>query len=203
MWPSSNGYAYETDMALPHLDRWLPDPVVRSHHRRAGRAGAEEMWSAAGTVRLSDTRALGRLVRWRIPDTPADQSFGDLFRSYPFTVLEEGPRSLVSGLCGRIWTLARDYPALEDDTAFRRWDADGTVRVLFAHWVEAIDDDEAELVTEARVQPVDSGAAVRLRALWAAVGPFERLVGSEALTAAVRRAEADQARGRRAARPPR
>lgn len=187
-------------MALPHLDGWLPDPLVRSHHRRAGRVGAEEMWSAAGTVRLSDTRALGRLVRWRIPETPAEQSFGDLFRSYPFTVLEEGPRSLVSGLCGRIWTLARDYPSLEDHTAFRRWNAEGTVRVLFAHWVEEIDHDAAELVTEARVQPIDSGAALRLRALWAAVGPFERLVGSEALTAVVRQAEADRARARRAAR---
>ena len=187
-------------MALPHLDGWLPDPVVRSHHRRVGRVGAEEMWSAAGNLRLSDTRALGRLIRWRIPDTPAEQSFGELFRSYPFTVLEEGPHSLISGLCGRIWTLARDYPSLEDHDAFRQWDAEGTVRVVFANWVEAIDDDEAELVTEARVQPVDSAAARRLRALWTAIGPFERLVGSEALIAAVRHAEAGRARARRAAR---
>ena len=108
---------------------------------------------------------------------------------------------LVSGLCGRIWTLTRDYPVLDDRSAFADWDEKGTVRVLFAHWVEPASDGEAELVSEARVAPVDSGAALRLRALWAAVGPFERLVGSEALTAAVRRAESEAlpARGRRAA----
>lgn len=185
-------------MALPRLDGWLPDPAVRSHHRRAGFAEPDALWKAAAGVRLSDTRALGRLIRWRIPGTAADAPFGELFRSYPFVVLEEGPRSLVCGLCGRIWTLARDYPTLESDEAFRQWDESGTVRVLFAHWVETNGGDEAELVSEARVQPVDSGAARRLRALWTAVGPFERLVGAEALTVAVRRAEA-QAPGPRAA----
>jgi hypothetical protein len=176
-------------MALPRLDHWLPHPAVRTYHRRAGLVGADELWSAALTLRLSDTMALGRLIRWRIPGTPAGQSFGNLFRSYPFTVLEEGPRSLVSGLCGRIWSLAPDYPILDNAAEFREWSESGTVRVVFAHWVEAIGDDEGELVSEARVQPIDSGAARRLRALWAAVGPFERLIGSEALTAAVRRAE--------------
>ena len=95
-------------MTPPRLDGWLADPVVRTHHRRAGRVGAEELWSAALKLRLSDTRALGRLIRWRIPDTSADGSFGELFRGYPFTVLEEGPASLVCGLCGRIWTMTRD-----------------------------------------------------------------------------------------------
>jgi hypothetical protein len=189
-------------MALPRLDRWLADPAVRTCHRRASFAAPDELWSAAQTVRLSDTRALGRLVRWRIPGTPAEQSFGDLFRSRPFTVLEEGPHSLVSGLCGRIWVLSRDYPVLADQAAFRQWDEKGTVRVLFAHWVQALDGDGSELVSEAHVHPTDARAALRLRALWAAIGPFERLVGAEGLTAAVRRAEAGRdrpARDRRAA----
>jgi hypothetical protein len=189
-------------MAPPRLEGWLADTAVRTCHRRSGLVGPDELWGAAQTVRLGDTRALGRLVRWRIPGTPAEQSFGELFRSYPFTVLEEGPRSLVSGLCGRIWTLSRDYPALAGEDAFRRWNEKGTVRVLFAHWVQALDHGRSELVSEARVQPTDGRAALRLRALWAAVGPCERLVGAEALTAAVRQAEsqaARRARGRRAA----
>ncbi len=182
-------------MALPRLDHWLPDPAVRTHHRRASLVDPDELWRAALDVRLSDTLALGRLIRWRIPGTPPDQSFGRLFRGYPFTVLEEGARSMVSGLCGRIWTLQRDYPALADSAAFRDWDEEGTVRVLFAHWIEPIDSQQAELVTEARVAPVDAAGARRLRALWTAVGPFERLVGSEALSAAVKRAEESAARG--------
>jgi SAM-dependent methyltransferase len=65
------------------------------------------------------------------------------------------------------------------------------VRVLFAHWVERVERDQLELVSEARVQPVDSGAGRRLRVLWALVGPFDGLVGTEALNAA---AQLDEAR---------
>jgi hypothetical protein len=195
-------------ISLSRLDHWLPQSAVRTHHRRAAATDADELWRAALGVRLSDTRALGRLVRWRIPGTPAAQSYGDLLRASPFTVLEEDEHGLVSGLCGRIWTLARDYPALEGPAAFRDWDEAGTVRVLFAHWTAPCPDGRAELVSEARVQPVDRAAALRLRVLWRVVGPFERLVGAEALTAAVRRAEgnrareaAPRARGRPGARP--
>jgi hypothetical protein len=176
-------------MTLERLDRWLPEPAIRTHHRRTSAVDPTRLWSAALTVRLSDTQFLGRLIRWRIPGTSPDQSFDELFRTYPFTVLEEDEGLLISGLCGRIWTLARDYPDLAGPAAFRDWDRSGTVRVLFAHWVERGEDDELELVSEARVQPVDSGAGRRLRLLWALVGPFESLVGTEALKAAVQRAE--------------
>ena len=195
-------------MSFSHLDRWLPRPTIRTHHRRASTADADELWQAALALRLSDTHALGRLVRWRIPGTAVDKSFAELFRAYPFTVLEEETNMLVSGLCGRIWTLTRDYPSLEGARDFRDWHEAGTARVLFAHWTAPCPDGRAELVSEARVQPVDRAAALRLRMLWNVVGPFERLVGAEALTAAVRRAEGKQprkpaprARGRPAARP--
>ena len=180
-------------MSLSHLDRWLPRPAIRTHHRRASTADADELWRAALRVRLSDTHALGRLVRWRIPGTVADQSFGELFRAYPFTVLEEETNLLVSGLCGRIWTPARDYPRLEGADDFCNWHKAGTARVLFAHWTARRADGRAELVSEARVQPVDRAAALRLRLLWRLVGPFERLVGAEGLTAAVRQAEGKRA----------
>ena len=180
-------------MSPSHLDRWLPQPAIRAHHRRASTAHADELWQAALGMRLSDTHALGRLVRWRIPGTVADQSFGELFRAYPFTILEEETNLLVSGLCGRIWTPARDYPSLEGADDFCNWHKAGTARVLFAHWTARRADGRAELVSEARVQPVDRAAALRLRLLWRLVGPFERLVGAEGLTAAVRQAEGKRA----------
>jgi len=167
------------------LDAWLPEPAVRTHHRRSAAADADELWRAATSLRLSDTRTLGRLVRWRIPGLPRELSYGELFRGYPFTVLAEGEHHLVAGLCGRIWTLARDYPRLTDADAFAGWDEPGTVRVLFGHWVEAVDGG-AQLVSEARVQPTDRASALRLKALWKVIGPFERLVGAEAISAAVR-----------------
>jgi hypothetical protein len=181
-------------MSSSHLDRWLPRPAIRTHHRRVSTADAHALWRAALELRLSDTRALGRLIRWRIPGTAADESFGELFRAYPFTILEEDTNLLVSGLCGRIWTMARDYPNLEGAAGFRDWHEAGTVRVLIAHWAAPCQDGRAELVSEARVQPIDRAAALRLRMLWRVVGPFDRLVGAEALTTAVHRAEGRRAR---------
>jgi len=195
-------------MASSQLDPWLPRAAIRTYHRRASSADADELWQAALGLRLSDTRALGRLVRWRIPGTAADQSFGELLRAYPFTILEEGRNLLISGLCGRIWTLTRDYPTLAGAADFRDWHEAGTVRVAFAHWSAPCPDGRAELVSEARVEPVDRAAALRLRVLWKLVGPFDRLVGGEALTTAVRRAEENRvsetvprARGRPGATP--
>ena len=167
------------------LDPWLPEPVVRTHHRRTAAAAPDALWQAANALELSETRALGRLIRWRIPGLAERLTYGELFRAYPFTVLDEGERHVVAGLCGRIWTLARDYPRLAGPEEFAAWDEPGTVRVLFGHWVEEADGGSA-LVSEARVQPVDGTARLRLRALWKLIGPFERLVGAEAISAAER-----------------
>jgi hypothetical protein len=171
------------------LDEWLPDYSVRTYHRRTATAEQEALWRAASSIRLSDTRRLGKLVSWRIPGLHGSQTYHEMFREYPFTVLHETDDALISGLCGKIWTPARDYPALPDGDAFADWDASGTVRVAFAHWTRELDDGRAELCSEARVQPVDTTARLRLKAIWALLGPFERLVGAEPLELAVRRAQ--------------
>jgi hypothetical protein len=41
------------------------------------------------------------------------------------------------------------------------------------------------------VQPVDRTASLRLRALWKVIGPFEKLVGAEAIAAAAQAAGHD------------
>lgn len=172
------------------LDAWLPDPAIRTRHRRtADGASPDALWNAANVLRVDATGPLGRLIRWRIPGLPPTVTFGELFAQPPFAVLAEGERWSVSGLVGRIWTLRRDYPRLESADAFADWAQPGTVRVLFAHWVEEDPDDgRAALVSEARVASVDRGAALRLRALWTVVGPAERLIGGEALGRAARAA---------------
>jgi hypothetical protein len=171
------------------LDDWLAAPVVRTRHRRRAAASPGELWAAASAVRLSDTRTLGRLVRWRIPGTPPGQTFRELLAAYPFVMLDEGDRWSLSGLCGRIWTLNRDYPRLDGPEAFRDWDEPGTVRVLFAHWVEPEPGGASAIVSEARVAPVDRAGELRLRSLWVVVGVFERLIGAEPLALAAARAE--------------
>ena len=176
----------------PDLDQWLPDPQVRTWHRLAAEADSDRLWQAAGTIRLADAPVLGRAVRWRIPGTSSDLRFRDLFRNYPFAVLDEGTHWTVSGMCGRIWTLRRDYPRIEGAEDFLAWDQRGTVRVLLAHWIEQDGPGENALVSEARIKPVNAQAGLRLRALWAVVGHFERLIGGEALGAAVRSAESSE-----------
>ncbi|HEX7298111.1 MAG TPA: hypothetical protein VF257_03830 [Solirubrobacteraceae bacterium] len=170
------------------LDAWLPHPAVRTRHRRRSTAGADRLWTAAAEVKLADTRSLGPLVRWRIPGVEDDQTFRELLGRYPFCLLDDGERCSISGLCGRIWTLQRDYPRLAGPEEFRAWREPGTVRVLIAHWVEP-DGDGSTLVSEARVAPVDRRAALRLRSLWVVIGVFERLIGGEALALAAQRAE--------------
>jgi hypothetical protein len=62
------------------LDRWLDRPAVRTHHARAANASADSLWRAAQEVRLADTRLLGRVVRWRLPGTPREATFAEVFR---------------------------------------------------------------------------------------------------------------------------
>jgi hypothetical protein len=176
------------------LDAWLPDPQVRSLHRCSAETDADRLWNAAESVRLRDAPILGRAVRWRIPGTSLDLSFWDLFRRYPFSVIAEGARWSVSGMCGRIWTLRRDYPRIDGAKDFLAWEEPATARVLLAHWIEGNGRGQSALVSETRIKPVDGQARLRIRALWALVGHFEALVGREALRSAAQRAEQDQAR---------
>jgi len=169
------------------LDAWLPEAAVRTRHRRRSPASPERLWAAANEMRLADTRTLGRVVRWRIPGVHDHQTFRELLATYPFCVLDEGEHWSLSGLCGRIWTLQRDYPRLDRPEDFRTWAEPGTVRVLMANWVEP-DPEGSVIVSEARVAPVDRRAAIRLRSLWMVIGVFERLIGGEALALAAERA---------------
>jgi hypothetical protein len=171
------------------LDAWLADPAVRVAHRRTADAAPEALWAAARSVRLSDTRILGRLVRWRIPGLPRTQTYDELFRSPPFVVLEEQAHALVSGLCGRLWTLERDYAALAGPEDFGRWAEPGTARVLYANWVTPAQDGGAVISSETRVAPVDRAGRRGLVAVRPLIATFNHLIGGEALTLAVRRAE--------------
>lgn len=173
----------------PDLDPWLPDLSLRVVHRRQSTASADQLWLAARQLRLRDTRLLGRLIRWRIPGVAADSSFDELFRSPPFTVLDQADRWLVSGLVGRIWTLRRDYPILEDPAEFRRWSSSGTAKVVYAHWVQADERGCSALRSETRVAAFGAQGQLGLASIRPLIRAFEHLVGSDALDAAVRHAE--------------
>lgn len=165
---------------------------MRIRHRREAEIEPAVLWAAASAVRLSDTRRLGRLIRLRIPGLDPDLTIDQMFRSAPFNVLEDGRRMLVAGLVGRIWTLRRDYPSLSDPEEFRTWSGRGTVRVLFANWVEDIPGGSA-LVSETRVAAVDWRGRVGLAAVRPLISRSHGLISSDGIDAAL--ARADDARG--------
>ena len=175
--------------SAPDLDEWLPHATLSVKHRRESIASADALWAAAQSVRLSETARLGRLVRWRIPGLARDETFYALFREPPFVVLAEDQQSLVSGLVGRIWTLRRDYPELGSPQEFAEWSQRGTARVVFANWVEPAADSRAALASEARVQAIGAQGRMGVAAVRPIVGAFQNLVGTEGISAAVRRAE--------------
>jgi hypothetical protein len=187
--PRHSSHRTLTEVIEDVIEQWAGEPGVRSFHRRVVDTDPEALWEAAKTVRLNDTRTLGRLVRWRIPDTPGDITFHELFQTYPFTLLDEGPTWSLSGLAGKIWTLQRDYPRLGGPDDYESWNQPGTVRVLFAHWTRPTDNGGAELVSDCRVEPMDRRASIRLKTLWALISQFERLIGSEPLKVAASRAQ--------------
>lgn len=158
-------------------------------HRRESTADPQVLWRAAQSIRLSETRMLGRLVRWRIPGVPAEASFEDLLRNPPFAVLHSEESALVSGLVGPIWTLRRDYPTLRDPEEFREWSRSGTARVLFANWVEPAADGRTALRSEARVQALGVQGRIGVAAVRPLVRGFHHLIESDGIALAVRRAE--------------
>ena len=127
-------------VAIPDLDQWLAAPALRTSHRRVAAVDAETLWRAALAIKLRDCRLLGPLVRLRLglPDT--ELTFAELFRGPPLVVLDGGPTWALSGLCGRIWSARGVLGDVGDPQAFRDWSQPGTVRVLFAHWVETVAD---------------------------------------------------------------
>jgi hypothetical protein len=134
---------------------------------------------------MSETRRLGRLVRLRIPGLPADFAYDEMFRAAPFNVLCEDETALLAGIVGRIWTLRRDYPILAEPEDFRRWSARGTVRVLFANWVEPVGAGVSALVSETRVSAGDRFAKLGLAALRPLIRTSHQLIANEGLDRAV------------------
>jgi hypothetical protein len=173
----------------PDLNRWLDQPAVRIVHWRGSRVEPGRLWEAARSIRLDQTRLLGRLVRWRIPGVGGECSFEQLFTSPPFLVLQDEGMTLLSGMVGRIWTLRRDYPMLTGSDEYRDWHQAGTAKVLFANWVRPRPRGGATVHSESRVQAYGRQGRVGLTAVRPLIRSFQGLVATDALTAVVRLAE--------------
>jgi hypothetical protein len=172
------------------IDHWLPKHHVRMRYARTSSVPPERLWAAANELRIDDTANMRRLIGWRLGRhaPAAGTTYRDLFRSGIFTLLEEGERYSVSGVAGRIWAPSGDYARFESGDEYREWSRPGTAKVLVMTEVRA-HERGSEIVSESRVLVQGRRARLLFRGFWAVVAPFGRYIGSEVLTAAVRRAE--------------
>ena len=170
---------------------WLPGCHARMEFERASTAAPEALWDAAETVTLRDAPRLNRLIRWRLgKHAPAPEtSFEEFFRTGIFMLLEEGERLYISGVAGRIWSPSGDYAQFETAGDYRQYRARGTAKVVLKIAVRE-HARGSQIVSEARVWCADRRTHLIFRPFWAVVSPLARLVHSEGLAAAVRRAEA-------------
>ena len=168
----------------------MPRSHAHLEYRRQSSVRPGDLWAAAQSIRLRDTPRLHRVIRWRLGEhAPAgDTTFREFFRTGIFIELEEGERHTVSGVAGRIWTPSGHYERFAAAADYKEYAEPGTAKVALLNAVH-----EHERGSEIRVE---AGVAIhgrRARLLfwpvWRVVHPFGRLIGTEALAAAVRRAE--------------
>jgi hypothetical protein len=175
--------------SLP-LDDWLPEHHACTHHARRSAATPERLWQAARTVQVRETRTLRPIIGWRMGRyaPAADAALYDVLATHPFVQLAEDGRVSVSGLAGKLWALGDTFVRFDSAAAFAGWRERGYCKVAVRHEVAA-DGDGSEIRSEVRIWCTDRRAQLRFRPYWAVIGPFSRFIGSELLSAAVRRAE--------------
>jgi hypothetical protein len=142
-------------------------------------------------VEVRETRTLRPIIGWRLgryaPD--ADTPVYEVLAAHPFLRLAEDGTVSVSGLAGKLWTLGDTFVRFDGPETFRGWREPGYCKVAVRHAVVAAPGGGSEIRSDVRIWCTSRGAVVRFRPYWAFIGPFSRFIGSELLSAAVRRAE--------------
>jgi hypothetical protein len=142
-------------------------------------------------VEVHETRTLRPIIGWRLGRyaPAADAPLYEVLATHPFVRLAEDGMVSVSGLAGKLWSLGDTFVRFDDAEVFRGWREPGYCKVAVRHAVVARDGGGSEIRSEVRIWCTDRRAQLRFRPYWAFIGPFSRFIGSELLSAAVRRAE--------------
>jgi hypothetical protein len=141
-------------------------------------------------VTVRETRTLRPIIAWRLGRyaPPGDTPMRTVLASHPFHLLAEDAMVSVSGLGGKLWSLTDTFVRFDSAQAFRAWAEPGFCKVAVRHEVLA-DGAGSEILSEVRIWCTSRRALLRFRPYWAFIGPFSRFIGSELLSAAVRKAE--------------
>ena len=141
-------------------------------------------------MQVRETRTLRPLMGWRMGPyaPPAGAALYEVLGAHPFVRLAEEGMVSVSGLAGKLWALGDTFVHFDGAESFAGWRAGGHCKVAVRHEVVPAGSG-SELHSEVRIWCTDRRAQLRFRPYWAVIGPFSRFIGSELLSAAVRRAE--------------
>jgi hypothetical protein len=180
------------------IDRFLPDPEVRSRHETVVNAPAERTWAAVRTLDLARSPVVKALFGLRsLPgllsrSTPARRSLGldmeGLLRT-GFVLLDEAPGDeVVLGLVGRFWTPSGGIVRVPPEE-FTEFQQPGLAVAAWNFTVRGPAEGPVHLATETRVRLTDASSRRRFRAYWTVVGPFSGLIRHEMLRTVRRAAE--------------
>ena len=141
-------------------------------------------------MQVRETRTLRPIIGWRLGRyaPAADAPLHGVLAAHPFLLLAEEGMVSVSGLAGKLWALGDTFVHFDGAETFRGWREPGFCKVAVRHEVVAAGRG-SEIHSDVRIWCTSRGAQVRFRPYWAFIGPFSRFIGSELLSAAVRRAE--------------
>jgi hypothetical protein len=141
-------------------------------------------------VQVRETRTLRPIIGWRLGRYApgAERPVYEVLAAHPFLLLAEDGMVSVSGLAGKLWALGDTFVRFDGPESFRRWREPGYCKVAVRHEVVAAGGG-SEIHSDVRIWCTSRSAQVRFRPYWAFIGPFSHFIGSELLSAAVRRAE--------------
>ena len=141
-------------------------------------------------MQVRETRTLRPIIGWRLGRyaPAADAPVYGVLAAHPFLLLAEDGMVSVSGLAGQLWAVGDTFVRFDGAEAFRGWREPGFCKVAVRHEVVAAGSG-SEIHSDVRIWCTSRRALVRFRPYWAFIGPFSRFIGSELLSAAVRRAE--------------
>jgi hypothetical protein len=139
---------------------------------------------------VRETRTLRPIMGWRLGRyAPApDVEMRAVLASHPFYLLAEEGMVSVSGMAGKLWSVADTFVRFDGPEAFGTWAKPGFCKVALRHEVRA-HGAGSEIESEVRIWCTDRRTQLRFRPYWAFIGPFSRFIGLELLAAATRRAE--------------
>ena len=180
----------------PTIREWLPESHAHLSYSRRSTASPDDLWEAANEVRLADAPRLCRLIRWRLGShaPPSDTTFRDFFRTGIFIELEEGERHAASGVAGRIWTPSGQYERFATAAEYKEYEESGTAKVVLLTGVRE-HPGGSEIFNEAEILVHGRRTRMFFWPFWQVVHPFGRLIATEGLAVAVRRAESRAPRG--------